>query len=605
MPGKSGPEPTPPKPPKPPRPLPDKDKGVAPAKTAKKVSVKGGPEPTPPKPPKPPKPPMPDKDEIAAPETEPEDVDYADREPGKQERLQKILAAAGIASRRHAEELITAGRVQVNGQVVSTLGAKADSEHDHIRVDGKLLQGPERHRYYMLNKPKGYVTTVSDPEGRPTVMEFFAKANERLYPVGRLDYLSEGLLLMSNDGELANKLTSAASQVEKTYLVKIAGNPTEEELEKLRRGVSIPKSREGTERVRTSPAGVRQIREGENPWFEVVLIEGRNRELRKLFEQIGHFVEKIRRVGYGPLTLDVEPGIFRELEKEELDALRLAADGKLKMRRPNFATLLPKEAGKTVVPDDKRPAGKFGRKPYVPKGRGPGGYSKPGGYGKPGGFSKPGFKRRDESSNFRPRPDQGERPPRFARPEGEEGQRFQRPLRPASGSDRGRPPQRFGGDKPRFSSDRPRFDRPRPERFEGERPSSNFHGKPAEGGERTGGFSRPKPSFGGDRKPSYGSKPRPSFGGDRKPSYGDKPRPSFGGDRKSSFGDKPRPSFGGDHKPGFGGKPRTGFGGRPKSGFGGKGRPSFGGKPRGGPGGGHRPGGGGGFKPRPGGGSRG
>jgi 23S rRNA pseudouridine2605 synthase len=189
-------------------------------------------------------------------------------------------------------------------------------------------------------------------------MEFFAKANERLYPVGRLDYLSEGLLLMSNDGELANKLTSAASQVEKTYLVKIAGNPTEEELEKLRRGVSIPKSREGTERVRTSPAGVRQIREGENPWFEVVLIEGRNRELRKLFEQIGHFVEKIRRVGYGPLTLDVEPGIFRELEKEELDALRLAADGKLKMRRPNFATLLPKEAGKTVVPDDKRPAGK-------------------------------------------------------------------------------------------------------------------------------------------------------------------------------------------------------------------------------------------------------
>ena len=146
-----------------------------------------------------------------------------------EQRLQKIVAAAGITSRRKAEELITSGRVQVNGQKVTELGSKADPERDHIRVDGKLLKKPQQFRYFMLNKPKGVVTTVSDPEGRPTVMKFFARAGARVFPVGRLDYQSEGLLLMTNDGELANILTSAASQVEKTYLVKVSGKPTEQE----------------------------------------------------------------------------------------------------------------------------------------------------------------------------------------------------------------------------------------------------------------------------------------------------------------------------------------------------------------------------------------
>ena len=244
------------------------------------------------------------------------------------ERLQKILAKSGIASRRHAEELISSGRVQVNGTVVTELGSKADAGRDHIRVDGKLLQGSERHRYFMLNKPKGYVTTVSDPEGRPTIMEFFSKTRERLYPVGRLDYLSEGLLLVTNDGELANKLTKAASGVEKTYLVKVSGQPTEEEIERLRQGVGIAKGKPGSDRVQTSPADIRPFNPGkpsgkrgpsrpvDNPWYEVVLIEGRNRELRKMFEEIGHHVEKIRRVGYGPLVLDLEPGNIRELEPE-------------------------------------------------------------------------------------------------------------------------------------------------------------------------------------------------------------------------------------------------------------------------------------------------
>ncbi len=269
-----------------------------------------------------------------------------ERPPAKLERLQKILSQAGIASRRHAEEMIVAGRVIVNGQVVTQLGSKADAGRDHIRVDGKLLQGAERHRYFVLNKPKGYVTTVSDPEKRPTVMEFFAKTNERLYPVGRLDYLSEGLLLMTNDGELANLLTKAKSGVEKVYLVKVAGQPTEEELERLRGGVAIERGEAGSERVRTSPARIRLVRVGDNPWYEVVLTEGRNRELRKMFAAIGHFAEKIRRVGYGPLVLDVEPGKLRELTPDEVKALRLTAEGKIKPRRLKVDISLPKDAGR-------------------------------------------------------------------------------------------------------------------------------------------------------------------------------------------------------------------------------------------------------------------
>ena len=269
-------------------------------------------------------------------EEAPEDTEEQERTPrppAKLERLQKILSQAGVASRRHAEELIEAGRVMVNGKVITKLGEKADANRDHIRVDGKMLQGAERHRYFVLNKPKGYVTTVSDPEGRATVMEFFANMGERLYPVGRLDYQSEGLLLMTNDGALANLLTKAASGVEKTYLEKVSGQPTESELEILRGGVAIERGKPGSPKVRTAPAAVRQVRQGDNPWFEVVLIEGRNRELRKMFSAIGHFVEKIRRVGYGPLILDQEPGKFRELDAEELTALKLTAEGKLKPKR--------------------------------------------------------------------------------------------------------------------------------------------------------------------------------------------------------------------------------------------------------------------------------
>jgi 23S rRNA pseudouridine2605 synthase len=257
------------------------------------------------------------------------------KESSTQERLQKILAAAGVCSRRKAEELILAGRVQVNGKIVTELGTKADAARDHIRVDGKLLHGAERPRYYMVNKPKGYVTTVSDPQGRPTVMQLI-RGGERVFPVGRLDYASEGLLLMTNDGALANGLTRAAAKVEKTYLVKVGGKPSNSALEQMRSGMMIERGKPGSHegRVLTAPVKVRLFREAENPWYELVLIEGRNREIRKMFEEIGHHVEKIRRIGYGPLVLDVEPGETRELSDAEVEKLRRAIRAEKSARVP-------------------------------------------------------------------------------------------------------------------------------------------------------------------------------------------------------------------------------------------------------------------------------
>jgi 23S rRNA pseudouridine2605 synthase len=239
------------------------------------------------------------------------------------ERLQKIMAAAGIASRRRSEELITGGLVSVNGKTVTELGSKADPETDHIRVNGKLLQGAERHVYILMNKPKGYVTTLRDPEGRPTVMDLLHGVKARVYPVGRLDYASEGLLLLTNDGAFANHLMKAASHVPKTYMVKVSGVPAADGLSRLREGIYIASDRE--RRVKTAPAKINVIRESANPWYEVTLVEGKNRQIRRMFETIGHHVEKIKRVRYGPLELDVHPGKFRKLAPQEVTKLKSAA----------------------------------------------------------------------------------------------------------------------------------------------------------------------------------------------------------------------------------------------------------------------------------------
>src|ERR1700728_277705 len=285
------------------------------------------------------------------------------------DRLQKILARAGIASRRAAKTIILEAGVQVNGQVVTELGTRADATRDHIRVDGKLLHGPEPQRYFMVNKPRGYVTTLDDPEHRPTVMQLLGQDKQkktigehsklpRMYPVGRLDYLSEGLLLMTNDGDLANKLSKAATGVLKTYLVKVSGSPSPEAIDQLRRGIMIDRGRLADtrstgrrDRVLTQPAKVEQVRGGDNPWYEVTLTEGRNRQLRKMFEEIGHHVEKIRRIGYGALRLDVPPGEFRELTLGEGTALDRAAKGKKvvpKRKTPEFAQLKSPAKKKTI-----------------------------------------------------------------------------------------------------------------------------------------------------------------------------------------------------------------------------------------------------------------
>jgi|SRR5499427_1107194 len=233
------------------------------------------------------------------------------------------MAASGIASRRKAEEIIAAGRVTLNGNVVTEQGTKADRERDEICVDGKPLRKAVRLIYYLLNKPKGYVTTVSDPEGRPTVMDLLPKHGDRVYPVGRLDYASEGLLLMTNDGALAAKLTKAGSHVPKTYCVKVSGKPEEKAIARLREGITI--ALQDGRRMKTSPAKIRLVEDGANPWYEVVLIEGRNRQIRRMFEEVGHHVEKIKRVQVGPLVLDVDPGKFRELTKGEVEKLTKAA----------------------------------------------------------------------------------------------------------------------------------------------------------------------------------------------------------------------------------------------------------------------------------------
>jgi len=235
-----------------------------------------------------------------------------------EERLQKILAHAGVASRRHAEQMITEGRVSVNGAAVTELGSKADLERDHIKVDGKLLHAQKRLVYIALYKPDNTVTTVSDPQQRATVMDLLHGVKERVYPVGRLDYHSEGLLLLTNDGELANAIMSATTHLPKTYVVKANGTLTAEQEEQFRRGVPLSGKR-------TLPAGLKLIHAAQNPWYEVRLFEGRNHQIRLMFKHFDLLVEKLRRVRVGPVELGpLKPGHFRHLTEDEVGRLRRA-----------------------------------------------------------------------------------------------------------------------------------------------------------------------------------------------------------------------------------------------------------------------------------------
>jgi len=249
----------------------------------------------------------------------------------QEERLQKILSQAGVASRRQAEKFITEGRVAVNGTVITELGSKADLERDHIKVDGRLLHAPKHQLYIALHKPNNTVTTVSDPEQRTTVMELLHGVKERVYPVGRLDYHSEGLLLLTNDGELANAITSAATHLAKTYLVKANGALTPDQEQKFREGIPLSGRR-------TMPAGLRLIHAADNPWYEVRLFEGRNNQIRLMFKHFGKLVEKLRRVRIGPIELGpLKPGEFRYLTAEEQEKLKRAVAAARKQPRPQGA----------------------------------------------------------------------------------------------------------------------------------------------------------------------------------------------------------------------------------------------------------------------------
>jgi 23S rRNA pseudouridine2605 synthase len=232
------------------------------------------------------------------------------------ERLQKLLAHAGVASRRRAEQLIVEGRVTVNGAVITELGAKADPERDHVKVDGKHVRAPEKPVYLAMNKPKNIMTTVSDPEGRPTVMDLLKGVKARVYPVGRLDFHSEGLLLLTNDGEFAKRITAASTHVAKTYVVKVNGPLTPEQEKRFREGVPLGGKR-------TAPAGLKLIQRSENPWYEVRLIEGRQNQIRLMFKNFGRLVEKLRRVRIGFLELgSLDPGKFRHLTPAEAARFR-------------------------------------------------------------------------------------------------------------------------------------------------------------------------------------------------------------------------------------------------------------------------------------------
>ena len=229
-----------------------------------------------------------------------------------QERLQKILAHAGIASRRKAEEMIQQGRVSVNGHIVSELGSKADPEHDIIKVDARKIRLHQRRIYVLLNKPKNVMSTSSDPEGRPTVVDYIKdRIKERVYPVGRLDFASEGLLILTNDGEFTKSMTRAGV-VPKVYHVKVSGHPVEQDLVRLRRGIFYSGER-------LAPCEIESLKAGENPWYIVTLHQGRNQQIRNMFLAVGHPVEKLRRVRIGSLEdAKLTPGHWRYLTDEEV-----------------------------------------------------------------------------------------------------------------------------------------------------------------------------------------------------------------------------------------------------------------------------------------------
>ncbi len=234
-------------------------------------------------------------------------------------RLNKFLSKAGLASRREADRMIEQGRIRVNGRVVSQLGYKIDDEKDKVEVDGGQLKKEESSVYLMLSKPRGYLVTLADPFQRPTIIKLLPRLKKRIYPVGRLDYDSEGLLLLTNDGELASRLTHPRYEVRKTYLIKVKGDAEPAKLGRLERGIFL-------DGKKTAPARIERLgRSSKSTLFRVEIHEGRKRELRNMFRAIGHEVVRLKRIGFGGLKLGkLKKGEWRFLTPREIEMLKNA-----------------------------------------------------------------------------------------------------------------------------------------------------------------------------------------------------------------------------------------------------------------------------------------
>jgi 23S rRNA pseudouridine2605 synthase len=271
------------------------------------------------------------------------------------ERLQKIISAAGVTSRRAAEELISEGRVRLNGKVVTELGTKADASKDHIKVDGKLINPRQTPTYIMLNKPAGFVTTMSDPEGRPTVQGLLKGVKTRVYPVGRLDYNTEGLLLLTNDGDFAHLITHPKHEFPKTYLAKVKGVLDDRMIELLEKGMFLQDGK-------TAPAKVRKVRKEEaNSWVEITIHEGRKRQVRRMFDHVGRSVIRLKRIRTGSLSLgDLPEGKFRHLTPDEAKGLMETAlktdDRELRPGAAVPAIKRPEQQSQSTEKRDMRPA---------------------------------------------------------------------------------------------------------------------------------------------------------------------------------------------------------------------------------------------------------
>jgi 23S rRNA pseudouridine2605 synthase len=473
-----------------------------------------------------------------------------------EERLQKILAKAGIASRRKAEEFIVTGHVSVNGVTVTELGTKADLTVDEVKCDGQRLKAPRHYVYFAFNKPKNVMTTVNDPERRETVMHFFKGLKERIYPVGRLDYASEGLLLLTNDGEFANLISSPSAHVPKTYLVKVNGILTAEQQETFRRGIPMHGKR-------TAPAKLKVVRSTVNPWYEVTIAEGRQNQIRIMFKHFGFLVEKLRRIKIGFLDLEgLKGGAYRTLTREEVERFRrmLKMDGA-------EADKAPEQTGRET--SARAPAARTVNSPVQPF-RSPRPPARD--IRRPRPTAKPSGNQRFAVQPPRgPRPNAQDSPE--SRPSGPPARSTRAPMPPERG---GRPPaQRFQGPRPPVrtgertgapgqtrgfrQNDRPsQSSRPPGPPARGTRQSAQNSGEPRPSGQFSRGSGPfPAPERGGRPPGPRFQKPRPPVRNARGPSGTGQPPRQFGskGPAERSFR-PPRP-------PARGSRPSAGKGRKP------------------------------------------